>query len=188
MSPGARELGQASNAKGSLAHPTVGHYRTGNVNGTTFAERDPMRYAEIVRVGELVGLILLLILVTWCMVCWERYQARRKARQHREMIAAAIDKRSSELEDDGGTNLLRPTGAEGVRHELGRLRLERYADSFREHGIEDWNQMLSIEEEDFKKLVAASEMPHNHADRLMESIKAERLRLNPQLSWYKEYR
>ena len=48
--------------------------------------------------------------------------------------------------------------------------------------------MLSIEEEDFKKLVAASEMPHNHADRLMESIKAERLRLNPQLSWYKEYR
>ena len=75
-----------------------------------------------------------------------------------------------------------------LRHELGRLRLERYADSFREHGIEDWNQMLSIEEEDFKKLVAASEMPHNHADRLMESIKAERLRLNPQLSWYKEYR
>ena len=69
-------------------------------------------------------------------------------------------------------------GSALVLDELTKLRMERYADAFREHGYDDWREILKMPPRRVHGLIRNVGMAANHGDRFIERLEAQRKELN----------
>ena len=92
--------------------------------------------------------------------------AARAAAMEAEQAARAA---GGEESGGGGSG-----GMAGVKHELGKLRLDRYASAFEEHGFDFWPKIMRLPPKRFAKMVETVGMAENHADRLKETLRVQR--------------
>ena len=69
-------------------------------------------------------------------------------------------------------------GMDGVRDELTKLRLSKYAPAFEENGCDVWPEILRLPPLRLAKLIEKADMSQNHADRFKEAMIVERKKRN----------
>ena len=84
--------------------------------------------------------------------------------------AGATGGAASSTADRDGTSLLGTGGAGAVSSALQMLGLQRYAESFEEHGYDSWHELVMMGPESIEKLVATVGMASNHVDRLKGAL------------------
>ena len=85
-------------------------------------------------------------------------------------MASSVPAASSEHEEQG----LRPDGSDGVAFELAKLRMDRYADAFMQHGYDHWPEILRLPPMRREMLIERVGMSANHADRFKEQLRVQR--------------
>lgn len=134
-------------------------------------------------IGILVlKLSLILGLVMCIAVAVKLSDARQQKTKARGMLSDQDDDKGAscgiemaELPEDGLHSGDAPAdGMEGVRLELARLRLDRYADAFEEHGYDLWAEIVRLPDHRLAKLVELVGMTANHVDRFREQLHLQR--------------
>ena len=137
-------------------------------NATTHAvARPPVLTVELLGLLAHLGALVACLVIFCLLMAWSN---KRQARAAAEAKAVALTKAEENVEpaEDALEDMDR------VRHELNSVGLGQYADAFEQNGYDNWGEILRLPEARFTKLRRVLQMPSNHADRLNDTLAAQR--------------
>ena len=143
---------------------------------------------ELTTVRNILVFFVLIFTLAWIAKWWDTRE-KKKMKKKRSVLnddeAANPSVEMSELNaaaeeagaEEGGGLAVRE-GMDGVRDELARLRLSKYAPAFEEGGYDVWPEILRLPPIRLSRLLEMVEMSPNHADRFKEALHAQRKKHN----------
>jgi len=158
---------------------------TANITASALHEADELPLWREAHVAMQLMFVVLFLSLLGGLVWWTEQREKRrlalarakamlKDDTHELMNAGGSDCSSTAELAENATDTVIIEGMDGVRHELTKLRLAKYADAFEQHGFDHWPEILRLPRDRFAKLVKLTDMTPNHVDRLQEQLKVQR--------------
>lgn len=158
-------------------------------SNSTLVEADSVTVTIAVIFRNLFGLLLLVCFI----ICLLKFAERQESKSQRrsmlndtdaeDVMQGGLELTELQAANEGGStsstvdnSLL--VGMGGVRCELAKLQLEKYADAFEQHGFDNWPEIMRLPRDRFTAMAELTGMSKNHVDRLQEQLAKQRRATN----------